>query len=245
MLNLLPRLFGENRLLVQGIAESHPAVMLNTALSAIGANFDGGPEDGPIDNDYLRKMANNPRVETSYWDSWKWLILDFTENPVLRRYALEKVEQAQKISLAERKIIEAHKPKILYIEGCSDFPSSVVGFVAEKQGTKVIYLDEDFQPYREWQESRFKLDLSYVQKGREAHWAARVVTNKPRGNSLLIAGRNHLITPTQGSVEQNPSRKHIGKFPDLLRMRGVEFEMYVDLSEPRTGTHPYAGLYPV
>ena len=85
----------------------------------------------------------------------------------------------------------------------------------------------------ELQKSKFKLDLSYVQKGREAHWAGRVADNKPRGTSLLIAGINHLVVPSAQSVLSNPSHAYIGNFPDLLRVNGIGFEMYTDLSVPR------------
>ncbi len=234
MLNLVPQLFGENRFVIQGIAESHPATILNRALFAVGIRFGGELEDGPIDNDYLKKMAMDENIEKDYWESWKWLVMDQTKDYNLQKFAVETIERAQNISSEERTLIEACKPKTLYMEGCSEFPSSVIGFVAENEGIKVVYLDEGFKPYKEWQKNRFNLNLSYVQRGREAHWIGRVVSNKPKGNSLLITGRNHLIPPSPESVNQEPSRAHIGKFPDLLRAAGVKFEMYIDLSVPRT-----------
>lgn len=233
MLNLLDVLFGESVLVVHGVAESHPAAILNNALNALGMKFDGQYENGPIDLDYLKEMAKDERVEICYWEGWKDFVAGSAPDYNAYKWAVGEIERAQSISLEERRMVQSLRPKTLYMEGCSEFPSSVVGLVAERAGARVVYLDEGFQPYSEWQRSRFKTDLSYVQKGRESHWLNRVLKNKPRGTSLLIAGRNHLIRPTQEDVLGNPSRVYIGRFPDLLRKSGIKFSMYADLSLPR------------
>ncbi|MBI3412618.1 MAG: hypothetical protein HY051_00870 [Candidatus Aenigmarchaeota archaeon] len=230
MLNLIPESFAHKGLVVRGIAESHPASVLNNALEALGVNFDTGPEDGPVDKELLKRMAADVRVETDYWDFWKGLICDLGANPKSVQWALARVDKAETISLKERRIVNEIKPKKLYIEGCTKYPSSVIGFVAQHAGANVVYLDEGFAPYEEWQESRFSLDLSYVQKGREAHWANQVLRNKPRGTSLLIAGKNHLVRPYYKDVLKERSRIHIGNFPNMLKEKGIAFTMYADLS---------------
>ncbi|MBI4168128.1 MAG: hypothetical protein HY515_04165 [Candidatus Aenigmarchaeota archaeon] len=243
MLNLFKDLFGESVLVVQGVAEAHPASILNNALNALGMKFDGQPEDGPIDLDYLREMAKNERVERAYWDGWKHLVSCFANDYNAYKWAAGEIERAQSISLEERRMVQSLRPKTLYVEGCSEFPSSVVGLVAKRMGSNVVCLDEGFEPYLEWQKSKFKIDLSYVQRGREAHWLQMVRENKPHRNSLMIAGRSHLITPSQEDILKSPSRRYIGNFPDLLRCAGIRFSMYADLSQPELAVRAAPALY--
>ncbi len=246
MLDLIASLFGKDVLVLRGVAESHPASMLNSVLKCLGQTSDG-QEDGPIDRDYLSRMAGDEKIERLYWQGWKELVLGLASELRLGQKttfaAWEKIDQAESISFQERRMLELQRPAMLFMEGCAEYPSSVIGLVAQNQGTKVVYLDEGFQPYLDWQRSRFKTDLSYVQKGRESHWLSRVLKNKPRGMSLLIAGRSHLITPTRKEVLETPSRCYIGKFPDLLESERIRFSMYADLSRPGPGVRSAPALY--
>ncbi|MBI2085183.1 MAG: hypothetical protein HYT71_01580 [Candidatus Aenigmarchaeota archaeon] len=237
MLGLFPDLF-RTSLIVHGVAESHPAAVLDSTLNTLGIQFEGEAADGLIDTEFLSEMARDIRVEERYWDFWKDMVVNVSKDQNLAKWALDRISQAERTSLEERKMVYGIRPKKLYIEGCSKYPSSVIGLVAKHAGADVVYLDEGFAPYEKWQENRFKADLSYVQKGREAHWTKRVGKNKPHGTSLLIAGRNHLIRPSEESVVQEPSRVFIGNFPNLLKDKGINFLMYADLTVSGTGAAP-------
>ncbi len=178
----------------------------------------------------MEKMARDPKIERMYWAGWKDYVVQKKFDPLACCEAFKQVERAESISFEERRMVGTLQPKTLYMEGCTRYPSSVIGLVARNSGANVVYLDEGFRPYAEWLESRFKKDLSQVQKGRETHWLYRVLDNKPKGVSLLIAGRNHLVMPSADDVGRSPSRAYIGRFPQMLNAHGVRFSLYADLS---------------
>lgn len=235
MLTLISRLFSENRPLIHGVAEAHPAAILNSTLDALGITFGGESDNDPADTGFLAEMARDERVEMRYWEGWKYILTNQAQDDSLRRQAVENIERAQSISLEERRMLHSARPETLYIEGCSEFPSSVIGFVAEREGARVVYLDEGFGPYLDWLRSHFRTDRSVVQKGRELHWLGNVLKSSPGRKSMLIAGGNHLVRPSPEDVLKEPSRGYTGRFPGMLEGAGINFSMYADLSRPNPG----------
>jgi hypothetical protein len=230
MISWLNSLLGDGKLILKGVAEAHPASLLNNALYSLGVDVRDMETGKPVGNDFLDKMSRDPGIERDYWADWKDYVVRRRADPLVRYEALKQVERAEYISLKERQMVETMELRTLYMEGCTQYPSSVIGLVARNSGANVVHLDEGFHPYVEWQESGFKKDLSEVQRGRESHWLRRVLENKPKGVSLLIAGRNHLVAPSAEDVDRNPSRAYIGKFPQMLDAYGIRFSLYADLS---------------
>ncbi len=234
---MLNSLFGRDALVLRGVAEAHPASLLNNALRALGVGVDDEGTGGIVQIDFLERMARDPKTERSYWAGWKDYVIQSGSDLATRYKAVKLVEMAESISSGERQLVETVKPKTLYMEGCERYPSSVIGLVARNNGANVVYLDESFRPYLEWVESGFKKDLSQVQKGRESHWLHRVLANRPKGASLLIAGKNHLTPLLADGIKNNLPRSYIGMFPQMLSANGIRFSLYADLS--RAG-EPYS-----
>ncbi len=229
MLTWLNFLFGgNNELILRGVAEAHPATKLENALYVLGAGLNTNTE--PVAESMMQTLARNRKAEIEFWHSWEDYARNTRANPEVRAWALNEISQAGSISLGERSLVTSLLPENLYLEGCREMPSSVIGFVAENLGINVIYLDKGFRPYLEWLRNRG--DKQVVQKGREYHWAGRVGQNPPRGTSLTIVGRNHLIRPSPRSVAENPAHAYIGNFPRLLGQIGIKYRFFADFSGP-------------
>jgi len=138
MLGLISDLFRRDTLIVHGVAESHPASILNSTFEMLGLNFEGEAADGPIDTELLKEMARDVRVENDYWTFWKDMVRTLPQHSRLTQWALASIGEAESISLEERRIVHILKPKKLYIEGCIKYPSSVIGFVAHYAGRRCL-----------------------------------------------------------------------------------------------------------
>src|SRR3989344_1340440 len=143
-----------------------------------------------------REIKFYETTERIFWeDLFRAVNEIYSLNPREIEKAMKELEISRKISSHKKDIIKEILPDTIYHEGIrtrgghhlENGLHSTIPIEAKNIGAKLIYLDDGFEPYADPD-----LDRWGSQKGREQHWAERVVTNLPRKIGLLFVGDDHL-----------------------------------------------------
>lgn len=134
---------------------------------------------------------------------------------------------------AERHI-EFLGPRTIFLEGVAypiaelEATFKVIGVKPPRHLVKpfrrMVYLDEDYPPYREAMEKRIRPRT----EGREEHWLKRIVENLPEdGKTLLKVGAEHLSSPKGllGKLRAPLGEWKRGRLSSLLAERGITVEV--------------------